>query len=93
MRAETVHKGRVWALSAALLAGLVYSVFALGVNTKVAYASSCNCSEELAEGQAFCASVGATIHAWACPYNSSQGPAWLVQCSNGLEIGELCSGT
>jgi hypothetical protein len=60
MKAEPVRRGRVWLPSAALLAGLAYSVLALTLSSKPVYASSCDCQETLTDAGYFCES-----HGWA----------------------------
>jgi hypothetical protein len=52
MKTQIVRKGRAWIVSAVLLAGLVYSVLAL--STHIAYASTCDCNEELFDAQQYC---------------------------------------
>lgn len=56
----------------ALLVGLTYSVLALTLTPKTAYASVCDCDEALVDAQEYCVSIGFSgyVGAFSCP----QGP-------------------
>jgi hypothetical protein len=73
MKVQAIRKGRVWALSAALLAGLAYSMLTLTVSTKPVHASSCDCQEASQDAAEFCLfHYGETFHVqnFTCPTGS-----------------------
>ena len=83
---------RDWLLGSVLLAGFVYSVFALTVNAKPAYAVSCNCTEEFQEAVQECGGVRNVV-TFQCPATCGSGPCWSAQCYPARFILEDCSGT
>jgi hypothetical protein len=94
MKPEVLTTVRNWVAGCVLLIGLIYSVTAITVNAKPAYASTCNCAEESAEAEEYCTSVGSSLLLFQCPIGGPpDGPVWIARCANGIPNAEVCSGT
>jgi len=90
MKRKAFAVARNWLVGTVLFVGFVYSVFALTVNAKPVYASSCNCSEEINEAFVYCQPHGG-IRLFACPVGNP--PEWEVLCNDLARTMEFCSGT
>jgi hypothetical protein len=90
MRSEAVRKGKIWAVSVVLLAGLVYSLLALTLTAEPAYASSCDCHEDFTDASTFCAVQYGDFQltTFTCPVGPQQNE-FTFQCRAG---GPLFSG-
>lgn len=83
MKAQAIRKGRVWALSTALLAGLAYSAISLTLSTKPAYASSCDCSEAGQDAEELCQVHGyGPLTGFTCPLESQGVTYFAWTCLN-----------
>lgn len=83
MKTRLLTKGRSWVLSAAVLAGLVYSLLALTVTPKVAYATSCDCAEEHQDALEWCAEEGMPgLETFQCPTSDDH---YIFTCTNAGE--------
>ena len=72
MKAQALRKIGNWTASAALLAGILYSVLAL--NTESVYATSCNCAEEQQDAEQFCSATyggDGLLAYFQCPVDGS----------------------
>jgi hypothetical protein len=92
MKTETLRMVRVSVVSAALLVGLGHSILALTLTSKPAYASSCNCTEEIQDAKAFCESQfgSPTVRWFDCPTSNN---SYLVRCEadpNGVTYAFYC---
>jgi hypothetical protein len=77
MKAQFVRKGRIWVGSAVVLVGLFYSVLALTITVKPAYASTCDCAEEKIDAGIWCLeNYNTNATGYYCP----AGADYLVQC-------------
>jgi hypothetical protein len=86
MKIQLIQKVRIWAVSAVLLAGVLYSMLAL--KTEPVYASSCDCVEALQDGKEFCASRGG-VKLFSC--NPTQS-SFFVECNDSGQLWDLpCS--
>ncbi len=93
MKRETLTAARNWLVGSVLSAGFVYSLFALTLTPKPVYASSCNCVEEHAEADDYCANHGG-LKSFNCPVGGPpQGPIWVAYCIDSHFTYEQCSGT
>ena len=94
MKREALTAARNWLLASVLLAGFVYSVFALTLNAKPAYASSCDCTlfgTEYQEAVQYCNGRG--VEFFDCPYTCGQDTCWSATCHGYGFIVEHCSST
>ncbi len=89
MKLVCVRTARLWGMGAILLAGLVYSVFALTLPTKQVYASSCDCTEAHQDAIEICSGQGGLQH-FGCPVGAQQNE-FFVQCNNGFNTVVNCS--
>jgi hypothetical protein len=81
-------------LVVALISGLAYSVVGLTFAPKVAYASSCDCSEGFIDAEEYCfANYGnEAVLDFQCPIGPSGGPyATFFMCAvDGSRHGQAC---
>jgi hypothetical protein len=86
MKAQTISKRHTWALSAGVLAALVYSVLGLTLSAKPAYAQNgCTaafCDELTIVADGLCQDKGlGTAEAVDCPYDGHN--YWVIVCEGG----------
>lgn len=87
MKTRSVSQIRNWTLSAVVLAGLGYSMFAMTLSPKLAYASSCDCAELKTDANEWCETHWGSIlnpSSFVCPLTDSNGTQYATfTCLNG----------
>jgi len=68
-------------VSGVLLAGLAYSILGLAPATKIAYASSCDCTESYGDAGEYCSELGiGQLTSFTCP-SGPQSDTYTFTCS------------
>ena len=92
MKTQWVRSGGSYVATAVLLGGILYSILVLTVTPRSAYASSCDCTEELQDAKEFCSTTygNPNLSGFACPDGNTvvvrcaanPGQAWQYPCGS-----------